>query len=193
MLPRRRAEAYGIRRRRAGCGRETIRDGRGVCHKHLEVAGANIAECVRGNIVDESESVALTTTRWGARGCLAYVSRARVSRATCHFSRWVSVKQSRTTTNLGHMPTLSPVGEVVAFFSTAPSREDIAAFQLSESAVERLRDLLRKNARGELTAFEERELDQMVLLDDIVSLIKANVRSNQAANSADANDQPAEA
>lgn len=91
------------------------------------------------------------------------------------------------------MPTLSPVGEVVAFFSTAPSREDIAAFQLSESAVERLRDLLRKNARGELTAFEERELDQMVLLDDIVSLIKANVRSNQAANSADANDQPAEA
>ena len=75
--------------------------------------------------------------------------------------------------------TLSPIGEVVAFFSTGPSREQIADFQLSEAAKERLRDLLRKNSSGELSSEEARELDQMVLLDDIVSLIKARVRADQ--------------
>lgn len=92
---------------------------------------------------------------------------------------------------MSQAPTLSPVEEVVAFFSTGPSREDIAAFQLSNAAKDRLRDLLQKNARGELTAPEEHELDQMVLLDDIVSLIKANARSNQAANDADVSNRPA--
>jgi len=73
---------------------------------------------------------------------------------------------------------LSPVTEVIAFFGRAPSREDIAAFHLSPAAYQRLRDLLADNAAGVLTADEERELDQMVLLDDILSLIRARVQGS---------------
>lgn len=75
----------------------------------------------------------------------------------------------------------SPVEEVVEFFSRGPSREEIAAFRLSEAAQERLRELLRKNSAGELTPDEQRQLDQMVLLDDVVSLIRARVRGSAGA------------
>jgi hypothetical protein len=72
--------------------------------------------------------------------------------------------------------TVSPVTEVIEFFARAPSREDIATFHLSPAAHQRLRDLLDRNAAGALTADEERELDQMVLLDDILSLIRARAQ-----------------
>jgi hypothetical protein len=68
---------------------------------------------------------------------------------------------------------VSPVNEVVEFFSRAPSREDMVAFRLSPGAHDRLRDLLERNAAGMLSADEERELDQTILLDDILSLIRA--------------------
>ncbi len=73
---------------------------------------------------------------------------------------------------------LSPVSEVIAFFARAPSREDIADFRLSPTAEQRLRALLAGNAAGTLSAGEERELDQMVLLDDIVSLIRVRVQGS---------------
>jgi len=76
---------------------------------------------------------------------------------------------------------LSPVNEVVEFFARAPSREDIAAFRLSSPAHERLRTLLARNAAGMLSPDEQRELDQMVLLDDILSLIRARVQGHTAA------------
>ena len=72
---------------------------------------------------------------------------------------------------------LNPVTEVAEFFAGAPSREAIAAFRLSPTAHERIRALLARNAAGALSAEEERELDQMVLLDDILSLIRARVQS----------------
>lgn len=71
---------------------------------------------------------------------------------------------------------VSPVEEVVEFFSRGPSREEIAAFRLSSVAQDRLRDLLHKNSTGELTQEEHHMLDEMVLLDDIVSLISARVQ-----------------
>jgi hypothetical protein len=72
--------------------------------------------------------------------------------------------------------THSPIEEVVDFFARGPSRDEIAAFQLSAGAQQRLRTLLDKNATGSLTLDEDRELDRMVLLDDIVSLIRTRVR-----------------
>lgn len=74
---------------------------------------------------------------------------------------------------MSRAPTASPIEEVVQFFALGPSPEEIAAFKLSDDAQERLRELLRRNAAGDLTADEQRQLDQMVLLDDIVSLIRA--------------------
>ena len=71
---------------------------------------------------------------------------------------------------------LSPVTEVIEFLARAPSREAMADFQLSLTAHERLRTLLARNAAGSLIEVEARELDQMVLLDDILSLIKARMQ-----------------
>ena len=75
---------------------------------------------------------------------------------------------------MSQVPTLSPVTEVIDFFSRGPSRAEVAHFHLSEAAQERLRDLRDRNAAGTgaLTAEETDELDRMVLLDDIVSLIR---------------------
>jgi hypothetical protein len=76
---------------------------------------------------------------------------------------------------------LNPVNEVIDFFARAPSREDIAAFRLSPAAHERLRAFLARNAAGMLSPEEHRELDQMVLLDDILSLLRARVQGNTAS------------
>ena len=73
--------------------------------------------------------------------------------------------------------TVTPVNEVVEFFAQAPSRDDIAAFRLSLSAYEYLRELLARNAAGTLTVEGQHELDQIVLLDDIISLIRARVHT----------------
>jgi hypothetical protein len=76
---------------------------------------------------------------------------------------------------------LSPVNEVIEFFARAPSREEIAAFRLSPATHERLRALLARNAAGMLSPEEQRELDQMVLLDDILSLLRARVQDTAPA------------
>ena len=82
---------------------------------------------------------------------------------------------------MSQAPTLSPIGEVVEFFASSPSREQIAAFRLSDGALDRLRELLSRNASGELSSDEGRELDQMVLLDDILSLIRVKAQGASAA------------
>ena len=76
---------------------------------------------------------------------------------------------------------VNPVTEVVEFLACAPSREAIAALRLSPAAQERIRALLARNAAGTLSTEEERELDQMVLLDDILSLIRARVQGSPAS------------
>jgi hypothetical protein len=72
----------------------------------------------------------------------------------------------------------SPVSEVIEFFAHAPSQEDIVAFRLSSAALRRLREVLAGNAAGTLTADEQHKLDQMVLLDDILSLIRTRAQGS---------------
>lgn len=79
--------------------------------------------------------------------------------------------------------TVSPVTEVIDFFSRGPSRAEIANFRLSEAALERLRVLQDRNAAGVLTAEETDELDRMVLLDDIVSLIRVRAQGEHGRQS----------
>ncbi len=71
---------------------------------------------------------------------------------------------------------VSPVTEIIDFFSRGPSRAEIANFRLSEAALERLRDLRDRSVVGALTAEETDELDRMILLDDIVSLIQVRAQ-----------------
>jgi hypothetical protein len=70
-------------------------------------------------------------------------------------------------------PLLQAYDEDVAVFARGPSREEIAAFQLSEATVTRVRGLLRKNSAGTLTAEEADELDQCTHLDRLVMLIRS--------------------
>jgi hypothetical protein len=79
---------------------------------------------------------------------------------------------------------VSPVNDVIDFFARAPSREDIMAFQLSPAARDRIQELLTRNAEGLLTADEQRELDQVVLLDDILSLIRARAHGSRISGMA---------
>ncbi|HEV7127508.1 MAG TPA: hypothetical protein VGN32_08695 [Ktedonobacterales bacterium] len=72
--------------------------------------------------------------------------------------------------------TVSPVAEVVEFFARGPSREAIADFRLSDATIKRLRELPHRNSADELTADEHHILDQIVLLDDIISLIRVRVQ-----------------
>lgn len=71
---------------------------------------------------------------------------------------------------------VGPVVEVIEFFSRGPSRAEIARFRLSAGAQARLRELLDRNATGVLTSEEAAELDRMMLLDDIVSLIRVRAQ-----------------
>jgi hypothetical protein len=84
---------------------------------------------------------------------------------------------------MGQALTLGPIEEVIAFLSQGPSRKEIAAFRLSEEAQQHIRALLRKNSAGTLTPEEDHELDQMVLLDEIVSLIRARAQRPTRAQS----------
>jgi hypothetical protein len=76
---------------------------------------------------------------------------------------------------MAHPALLRPTEEVAEFFARGPSAEEIAAFHLSDATLARVRALLRKNADGTLTREESEELDQLVLLDRIVMLIRSRV------------------
>ena len=76
--------------------------------------------------------------------------------------------------------TVSPVTEVADFFSRCPSRAEVAHLYLSEATHERLRVLLDRNAAGTLTDEVSDELHQMVLLDDIVSLIRVRAQGERS-------------
>jgi len=68
-----------------------------------------------------------------------------------------------------------PTEEIADFFARAPSVEEIAAFRLSDETITRVRALLDKNAAGTLSGEESEELDQLVLLDRIVTLIRSRL------------------
>ena len=71
--------------------------------------------------------------------------------------------------------TRTPTEEVADFFARSPSPDEIAAFRLSDAAVARARELLEKNTADTLTREETDELDQLVLLDRIVMLIRSRI------------------
>jgi hypothetical protein len=74
----------------------------------------------------------------------------------------------------------SPIEEIVAFFANGPSREKVAAFRLSEDAQEHIRMLLEKNRTGTLTSDEEHELDRVMALNEVVSLIQIRAQAAKA-------------
>jgi len=74
-------------------------------------------------------------------------------------------------------PTLSPIyDEVINFLAKGPSTSEIANFQASEKAQERMSELLDKNRSSQLTELEVAELDRFQTTNHFMTLVKARAR-----------------
>ena len=73
----------------------------------------------------------------------------------------------------------SPVEELAAFLARRPSARELAEFRLSTAALARIQQLMDKNSEGTLTAEEDRELDRLILLDDVIGLIQSQAPLHQ--------------
>ena len=80
---------------------------------------------------------------------------------------------------------LSPIEELADFLAGRPTIEAILAFRLSDEALNRARELLAKSKDETLTAEESRELDRMIVLDDIIGLIRARALESQVTPGAE--------
>lgn len=65
--------------------------------------------------------------------------------------------------------------EIASFFARGPSPQEIAAFRLSDETVERIRELLEKNADGTLSQDESAELEQVSQLNRMLLLIRSRI------------------
>jgi hypothetical protein len=82
------------------------------------------------------------------------------------------------------MTTVQPArayDEVVSFFASGPSRQQISSFRLSEESLARLRHLLLKSSAGALTDDEAGELDTCVQLDRLLLLIRSRALEEPAS------------
>lgn len=79
---------------------------------------------------------------------------------------------------------VSPIEELADFLARRPTIEEILAFRLSDEALDRARELLAKSKDETLTADESRELDRMIVLDDVLGLVRARALASQTAGDA---------
>jgi hypothetical protein len=63
--------------------------------------------------------------------------------------------------------------EVINFLARGPKPEAIVAFHPSSNAAARTHELLERNRSGSLSPSERAELDEMALLDQLMTLVKA--------------------
>lgn len=75
----------------------------------------------------------------------------------------------------------NPIEEVADFFARGPSLAEIARFQLSEAAQNRISELLEREDDGSLDADERRQLDELLTINDLVMLIRARAGSSGSA------------
>ncbi len=65
--------------------------------------------------------------------------------------------------------------EVAAFLATGPSAEAIARFRISDHAQSRVRELIARQMEGALTPDESAELDEITVLDQLFTLVRARL------------------
>lgn len=66
------------------------------------------------------------------------------------------------------------------FIVSMPTAEAIIAYQLPRDIQERAHYLLERNRQGTLTKDEAAEMRKFILIDDLMTLLKAKVRLKQA-------------
>ena len=72
------------------------------------------------------------------------------------------------------------VSEIIAFLSTGPSPDKVAAYTVSERAQQRLRRLLALNEAGLLSPEERAELDEIEQIEHIMIMLKAQAQQQIA-------------
>jgi hypothetical protein len=80
-------------------------------------------------------------------------------------------------------PSHSPIEEVAAFFGRGPTPEEIRQYQLSDETQAWVNELLDKEDDGTLSAEEKHQLDELLIIHDVVTLIRSQVPPD-ATNSA---------
>ena len=68
--------------------------------------------------------------------------------------------------------------EVADFLARGPSAEEIAHFRISEQVRERISTLMERNTNGTLLPEETTELDEITILDQLFTLIRARYISH---------------
>jgi hypothetical protein len=68
---------------------------------------------------------------------------------------------------------ISAYQQLINYLAEKATPEELLAFNLTEDEQEHARELLDKNAQNMLTPEEERELEQMIYFDRIISRLKA--------------------
>jgi hypothetical protein len=75
-------------------------------------------------------------------------------------------------------PAAQTVSEVIEFLEAGPTPAQVAEYNVSERAQQRLRRLLALNQAGLLSTEEQAELDEIETLDHLVILLKAQARGS---------------
>ena len=70
--------------------------------------------------------------------------------------------------------------EVAEFLARGPSADEIANYRISEETQDRVRVLMDRNRDGTLTADESTELDEITVLDQLFTLIRARGQSRSS-------------
>jgi hypothetical protein len=68
--------------------------------------------------------------------------------------------------------------EVLDFLASAPTVEQILAFQPSEAIAERSHYLMEQNRSDRITSEERAELDEFLRINHMVNMLKAKARKN---------------
>ena len=87
------------------------------------------------------------------------------------------------------IPSRTLIEEVADFLARGPSPEAMAQFRISDQTQQRVQALMEKNANSTLTPAETAELDEITILDQLFTLIRARtigVNSSSAHDGADA-------
>ena len=70
-------------------------------------------------------------------------------------------------------PSRNPIEEVAEFFGRGPSRDEIRQFQLSDETQAWISELLDKEDAGTLSTEERHQLDELLIIHDVVTLIRS--------------------
>lgn len=92
----------------------------------------------------------------------------------------VAAKLAKLTPSANNIEAAPPVyQEIVDFLTSSPTLEQIMTFKISDSAQERLEELLDRNREAELTPDECAELETYLQFSDLMTRLKARARRGQ--------------